>query len=156
MNAFGAIGVAVALIAAIWLVGNAGGFAGLGGDVAGALPATVATAIAQAIGQQEGFGVAGARPTRNNNPGDLRNWPPGYPTDDAGFTIFPNAETGWAALEQDIQEHAAGNPGQSLQTWIGEYAPASDGNDPIGYAASVAAAVGATPETTFQELAVPA
>ena len=119
--------------------------------------------LARAIAEQEGFfapiGPGGSnRPQRNSNPGDLRGWFP-YPADAEGFTVFPDDETGWAALRQDITNHAKKYPDQSLYGFIageGEwtgYAPASDGNNPVEYSRKVAAAVGCSPFTRFQELA---
>lgn len=114
--------------------------------------------LADAISQQEGFGIPGARPTRNHNCGDLRNWP-GYPVDDGGFAIFPDDATGRAKLEMDLRNHAASWPDQSLfqfiagdgDKWPG-YAPASDANDSAGYALALAQALGVQTSTTFQEL----
>ena len=116
--------------------------------------------MARAIAQQEGFGVPGARPTRNHNCGDLRGWP-GYPVDEGGFSIFPDDETGWAKLREDIGNHANRWPGQSLGAFVGGdgtingwtgYAPASDSNDPVAYAAALAKALGCEVSTTFCEL----
>lgn len=153
--------IAVALGLGVFIVAEAMGSDGGGGSappapapVGGALPDSVAQAIAGAISQQEGYGVPGATPTVNNNPGDLRNWGGGYPTDSRGFTIFPDYATGYAALVTDIQNHAAANPDESIEDWIATYAPASDGNNPAAYAAAVAAAVGVDPSTTFSQLAV--
>jgi len=121
-------------------------------------------ALARAIAKEEGFfdpiGPKGPnRPQRNHNPGDLRcEWFP-YPNDPGGFVVFPNDETGWAALRQDITNHAKKYPDQSLYGFIageGEwtgYAPASDGNNPVEYSRKVAAAIGCSPFTRFQELA---
>ena len=121
-------------------------------------------AMAAEIARQEGFGPPDARPTRNHNPGDLRNWP-GYPADAEGFSIFPDAATGWAKLREDLTNHAARWPGQTLLAFIAGngvlappsavwpgYAPASDSNDPVSYAAGLASALGVTPETRFNEL----
>lgn len=122
-------------------------------------PAALDT-LARAIAAQEGFGVAGARPTRNHNPGDLRGWFP-YPADADGFTIFPDDATGWAALKQDLTNHAAKYPDQCLLSFIGGdqhdgwpgYAPSSDGNFPSSYATALATALGCSIFTRFSELA---
>lgn len=121
--------------------------------------------LAHAIAKEEGFfdpiGPDGPnRPQRNHNCGDLRNWP-GYPTDAGGFSIFPDDETGWAKLREDIEHHAARFPSQTLPVFISGdgkpdgwpgYAPASDHNDPAAYGAALCRAVGCTPATTFEEL----
>lgn len=126
--------------------------------------------FARAMAEQEGFGVAGARPTRNHNPLDLRGWP-GYPADEGGFTVFPDDETGWAKAEEDLANHVSRYPLQTLLGFIAGgayphptsdggtveaywpgYAPASDGNDPALYAARVAAALGVTPQARLLDL----
>jgi len=116
--------------------------------------------LADAIQHEEGYGPPEARPTRNCNPGDLRDWP-GYPVDDGGFSVFPDYETGRAKLEMDLANHAARWPGQSLAAFIAGdgqprgwpgYAPASDSNDPAGYAAALARALGCEVSTMFCEL----
>ena len=99
--------------------------------------------FANAIATAEGYGVAGARPTVNNNPGDLRGWP-GAPTDSAGYSVFPSAAAGWAALEQQLATIAAGEsayytPDMTIAQMGAVYA---DG-DP-NWAANVAAALGVT------------
>lgn len=115
-------------------------------------------ALVRAIAEREGFGVPGARPTRNHNPGDLRGWP-GCATDARGFSIFPDDETGWAKLRMDVANHAARCPAQSLLQFVGGdgdswpgYAPASDANDVAGYAGALAAALGCAVSTTFADL----
>lgn len=103
------------------------------------MPSQFASAIASA----EGYGVPGAIPTVNNNPGDLRGWP-GVPTDSAGYSVFPTAAAGWAALDQQLATIAAGESAyytpdmtiaQMGATW-------ADG-DP-NWAANVSAALGVT------------
>ena len=114
--------------------------------------------LADAIETQEGYGVPGTRPTRNNNCGDLRNWPD-YPTDADGFSIFPDSATGRAKLELDLTNHAAHYPDQTLEQFIAGdgdgwpgYAPASDHNDPVAYALALARALGVETSATFAQL----
>lgn len=113
--------------------------------------------LAQAIAQQEGFGVPGARPTRNHNPGDIRGWG-AYPVDAEGFAVFPDDATGWAKLMQDLGNHAQKYPSQSLICFIGGdsnwpgYAPASDSNDPTAYAVAIGKALGVSEWTRFANL----
>lgn len=117
------------------------------------------TTLASAIAKEEGASVAGSRPWRNNNPGDLRNWP-GVPTDGDGFSVFPSLEDGWNALLEDIRNHAAKYPNQTLlqfiagdgKGWPG-YAPASDSNNPVSYAVRLSDALNCSAtKTTFAEL----
>jgi hypothetical protein len=64
--------------------------------------------LAQLIGKREGFGVTGALPTRNNNPGDLMHAPGEDHPADAPNSIgsFPTPQQGWAALEEQLQRWA--------------------------------------------------
>lgn len=131
-----------------WLILAAAALAFLATRGAG-VPESVA-AIARAIAAEEGWGGTEPdgspnRPTRNNNPGDLRDWPAGYPRDAGGFTIFPSSAEGWDALYRDISAHLERNPAQSITDWIASYAEVA-GADLKRYAGAVAAAVGLTPD----------
>jgi hypothetical protein len=122
--------------------------------------------LVKAIAHEEGFfdcGDAPNRPQRNNNPGDLRacsgfTWVGQIGIDEKGFCIFDTIENGWRALTVDVGNHAAHWPEQTIGQFIGGapgwggYAPASDHNDPVGYARVIAAAVGGSPDTKFDEL----
>ena len=104
--------------------------------------------LAAAISTQEGYGAAaGNRPTRNNNPGNLRDssgtiWP-SLPHDSGGFVIVPSASAGWDALKHDLSLKAA--RGMTLEQTISAWAPAADGNNTAAYLASVAARTGLSP-----------
>lgn len=63
--------------------------------------------FAAGIGQVEGYGPPANRPTRNNNPGDLRNWP-GVPKDSGNYSIFPTPQAGWDALESELDDIRSG------------------------------------------------
>lgn len=82
--------------------------------------------LAQGIAQFEGFNVSGSRAARNNNPGNLRSGPGQIGTDSAGYAIFPDLNTGWAALYNQISLDAG--RGLDLQSFIGKYAPPSENN----------------------------
>lgn len=59
--------------------------------------------FAQAIGVAEGFGVAGAVPTRANNPGDLKLGDVGHGVTGAeGITIFADESEGWDRLYRQL------------------------------------------------------
>ena len=116
------------------------------------------TQMAQAIQQREGY-KPGSRSYRNNNPGNLR--PPGGRTnywagqtgvDSGGFAIFDSYESGFAALETNLNAHIARNPNQSLADYIGIYAPSTDGNDPVSYASFVADQLGVDVNTALGSL----
>lgn len=97
--------------------------------------------FAAAIAQAEGYGVAGALPTRNNNPGDLKGWP-GVPADANGYSVFPTAQAGWNALQQQLDDIAAGESSYyTPDMTIAQMGQIWAGGDP-NWAANVAAALG--------------
>ena len=119
--------------------------------------------LAEAIAHEEGFGPPENRPTRNNNPGDLRGEPGTWlgqaGTDAGGFCVFADVEHGRRALRIDLANHAQRYPQQTLGVFIAGdgkgwpgYAPASDANDSAGYAHALAAALGVTVDTRFADL----
>lgn len=95
--------------------------------------------VAQTIQKIEGW-FPGSLSYRNNNPDNLR--PAGQPgcTPVNGFCSFPTYDDGYQALVRDLQAKA--NRGMTIQGAINVYAPASDSNDPVSYAAQLAAANG--------------
>lgn len=114
--------------------------------------------FAQAIQRVEGYYAPGENPSypsgtvayRNNNPGNLIYTSYyagafGAQPGERGFSYFPDYATGYAALKHQIQVDA--NAGLTILQMMNKYAPASDGNDPTSYAATVAAATGATVNT---------
>ena len=61
------------------------------------------TDLARAIAKAEGFGKAGAIPTRAHNPGDLVLGDVGHGTLGAEkITVFGDDATGWAALQHQL------------------------------------------------------
>jgi len=107
--------------------------------------------LAQAIAREEGFGIPGDLPTRNNNPGDLRHapdetHPPGEP-DAVGS--FPTPEDGWAKLERQLSLYS--ERGLTVQQMIEDcYAPPNE-NDSARYLANVCTWVGCTPQTLVRD-----
>src|SRR4029077_16794003 len=85
-----------------------------------------------AIAQFEGFNTAGSRPARNNNPGDLKYaGQPGATGQDAqGFAIFPDAESGFQALYNQLNKYVRDFPGYSLLDimahYLGQHVATSD------------------------------
>lgn len=77
-------------------------------------------------------------PTRLNNPGDLKDPKTGV------FRTFPNPQEGFKALKDDLNIKITGKsktgvtPNSDLQHFASIYAPASDNNDPTGYAQKLA------------------
>jgi len=105
------------------------------------------TKLAQAIAKMEGFGIPGAVPTRDNNPGDLRHSPhsshDGEGPNDIG--IIDTAADGWADLELQLQRDAA--RGYTMADLIETYAPPTE-NDTQNYLNYVCNSLGITPQTT--------
>lgn len=100
--------------------------------------------IAVWIAVFEGYFDPGTRARRNNNPGNLRGWDPDLPKDPQGFDIFPNAQAGFFALVRQVVKNIERNltlyeffAGSAEKGYPG-YAPASDHNDPYGYAEFIA------------------
>jgi hypothetical protein len=105
--------------------------------------------LAGAIQRMEGA-CSGPTSCVNNNPGNLRAYAPGQPVDSRGFRIFPDYPSGEAALEGQIDTNIG--RGLSLSEFFGGkpgvysgYAPASDSNNPSGYAATVGGWLGIDP-----------
>jgi hypothetical protein len=112
---------------------------------------SVVQTIAAAIQRQEGY-YPGSLAYRNNNPGNLiYAGQTGAVVGDGGFAKFPTYQDGLNALYNQIQLYAS--RGMTIQDMMNVYAPAGDGgNDPTGYAETIAAAVGATPDTPLTSL----
>src|SRR5260221_6834023 len=91
-------------------------------------------------------------PTRNANPGDLRDPATG------AFRQFSSPVEGQAALYNDLTMKMTGKsktgltPTSSLLDFAKTYAPASDDNDPIKYAADIANQMKISPDTQIGTL----
>jgi hypothetical protein len=116
--------------------------------------------LASAIQTMEGYYPPGTPgyPTgslsyRNNNPGNLRpgSLAVGATGSNGGYAVFPNYQTGLNALVGLIQSPAYWN--LTLTQFFAQYAPASDGNNPGSYAATVAANLGVDANTPLSQLA---
>jgi hypothetical protein len=101
------------------------------------------SAVANAIQQQEGY-YPGSVAYANNNPGNLMYaGQPGATQGPNGFAVFPDYQTGYQALLNQISLDAS--RGETISQFISKYAPASAGNPTQAYAQNVAAAVGLSP-----------
>ena len=134
-----------ALVAVLIVGGNVPAF---GGDVVN----DKVKSIAQAIAQAEGFGVAGAIPTRANNPGDLKLGDIGNGAIN-GKTVFASESDGWAALYKQINLMVSGGssyyaPTDSwraiAKTWVGT-------SDYVNWLSTVVDSLGVDPDSTLQE-----
>jgi hypothetical protein len=108
----------------------------------------VLSSVAQAIATVEGYFTSGTIANRNNNPGNLRDQTgtiyPSLPHDSGGFVIFPTAQAGWDALQNDLTIKA--NRGMTITQTISAWAPPSE-NNTSAYIASVSAQTGLSPDT---------
>ena len=93
----------------------------------------------------------------NNNPGNLRAGPGSIGTDARGFAIFPDFQTGEAALERQVQLNV--DRGLTLDEFFGGkagvypgYAPAADKNNPGQYAGTVASWIGIDPNVPLSDV----
>ncbi len=104
------------------------------------------TAVANAIQTQEGY-YPGSLSYNLNNPGNLiyAGQAGATPVTVNGTTwaSFSTYAAGFQALLNQIALDAS--RGLTISQFTAKYAPASDGNDPAGYAANLSAAVGLTP-----------
>ena len=94
---------------------------------------------------------------RNNNPGNLRLSATQTGTS-GGFSTFSSMEDGFNALKADLLAKQTGksktgiNGDSTLAQMLSVYAPTSDGNNPLAYAAAVAKELGVTPDTKIGTL----
>lgn len=101
----------------------------------------------QAIARQEGFGVPGDLPTRDDNPGDIiwsRFAQSEGATQDGRFAKWTTPQDGFNAERTLLVDDYLGlTVRQALNKW----APASDGNNVSAYEANVCNWTGLTPDT---------
>lgn len=109
--------------------------------------------LARAIQHHEGwFPPGGNYPQgsasyRNNNPGNLRfiGQVGSIGKSAAGFAVFPNYESGWAALLDDLRFKLRRNPQLTIRKLLNVYAPPSE-NDTGAYIAAVADELNISPD----------
>jgi hypothetical protein len=106
--------------------------------------------LARLIAQEEGYGIPGDIPTRDNNPGDLRHSPHSFHPADAPDAIgqIDTAADGWADLERQLQLYA--QRGLTLQQAIYEFAPPEE-NDSAQYLKYVCDGLGLPATATVTE-----
>jgi len=119
---------------------------------------------ASAVATFEGFYTAGSRPARDNNPGDLKyaGQPGATGQDSLGFAVFPTADAGWTALDNQLQAYVNQFPDydifQIMEHYLGQNITAEGGEvtsqgNSTTYANYVASAIGVDPNTTLSDLA---
>jgi hypothetical protein len=103
--------------------------------------------LARLIALEEGYGISGSVPTRDNNPGDLRHSP--HSSHDAhapnGIGQIDTPADGWADLERQLGLFAS--RGMTLQEAIYTFAP-EDENDTARYLKFVCDGLGLFPQDT--------
>ena len=84
--------------------------------------------LSQAIAKAEGYGPRNAKPTRLNNPGDIRaprrvSYPGQKRIEGQGYVVFKTPAQGWAALQANIVRIIQGNSKHyTLDTTINQLA----------------------------------
>jgi hypothetical protein len=84
--------------------------------------------IAELIAKEEGYGIHGSVPNRDNNPGDLRHSPHSFHSPDAPDAIgqIGNVADGWADLLRQLDLYAL--RGLTVAQAIYEWAPPNENN----------------------------
>lgn len=106
--------------------------------------------LAQLIAQEEGYGIPGALPTRNNNPGDLRHSPHSFHaiTDPDGIGRISKVADGWADLERQLHLYAA--RGMTIAQAIYQFAPPNENNS-MAYLAYIVHGLGVSSDTLVSD-----
>ena len=114
--------------------------------------------LAEAIKEYEGY-FPGSRSQRNANPGNLKyaNQKGSVGKDKDNFAIFPDFNTGWKALINQITIACNGmsrvySPEDTLLTFFSKYAPKNDNNEPNSYCLFAAGKLGVDPKIKMKEL----
>lgn len=95
---------------------------------------------------------------KNNNPGNFRCSPVGYLPKYGNvrcvnrFAVFPSYELGWEYLEASVMHWAALHPTWTIVDFFTHYAPPSDNNPTLTYAANIAAKCGVPVSTRLKDL----
>jgi hypothetical protein len=107
------------------------------------------TLLAQLIAKMEGFGLPGALPTRNHNPGDLRHSPHSeHPGDPNAIGVIDNDQDGWADLERQLRIFAM--RGLTLGEAIDIFAPPTE-NNTTNYLNFICSRLGLPPTATVSQ-----
>lgn len=106
--------------------------------------------LAVLIAREEGYGIPGTVPTRDNNPGDLRHSPHSFhlPNSPDSIGQIDTPADGWADLERQLQLYA--DRGLTLQEAIYDFAPPSENNS-SQYLNFICSGLGCTPDTLVSE-----
>lgn len=130
-----------------------------------------------AVAREEGANIAGSRPNRNNNPGDINDGAfarahgadrieiiPAGIHEEPRFAHFKTFAEGRAAMkalfqvpgvfkfEGKVRRLVSGYAGSTVREALYRYAPPADGNDTSSYEANVCAWVGCKPTDLIDPL----
>ena len=110
--------------------------------------------IAQAIATAEGFFVAGSRPQRNNNPGDMTLDLIGRSTGkDGPFVVYATADDGWANLYAQVQKWLDGSSSHATSdSTISDIASFYTTTDQASWATNVANQLGVSIDTPIGQV----
>jgi hypothetical protein len=107
--------------------------------------------LAHLIAQEEGYGIPGSLPTRDNNPGDLRHSPHSFhtPSDPNAIGKIDTVEHGWEDLERQLELFA--QRGMTLRQAIYTFAPPEENNSER-YLEFVCNGLGCTEDTSVADV----
>jgi hypothetical protein len=108
--------------------------------------------LAELIATEEGYGIPGALPTRNNNPGDLEHSPHSFhsPSDPNGVGQIDNPTDGWNDLLRQLNLYVQNHPTWTVAQAIYDYAPPSQNNS-AGYLSYVVNGLKCTDDTLLSD-----
>jgi len=109
--------------------------------------------FARGIARAEGFYVKNSRPARNHNPGDLTADTIGKGVGwDGAYVIYPDDETGWAALRRQVALFFSGSRYYDAEMTIWEVAKLYTSTDQVAWANTVAKELGVSVTTKLSEI----
>jgi hypothetical protein len=108
--------------------------------------------IAELIAKEEGYGIPGALPTRDNNPGDLRHSPHSFHLPSAPNAIgqIDSPAYGWDDLVRQLNLYVEENPNITVAGAVYCYAPPTENNSE-GYLTYVINGLGCNGETLLSD-----
>lgn len=110
--------------------------------------------IAQAIATAEGFYVAGSRPARNHNPGDMTADLIGKKVGmDGSFVVYETDDDGWQNLYRQIEKWLNGDSSHATSdSTISEIASFYTTTEQTAWATNVANSLGVSLDTPIGEV----
>jgi hypothetical protein len=108
--------------------------------------------IAELIAQEEGYGIPGALPTRDHNPGDLRHSPHSFhsPTNPNAIGQIDDPQDGWDDLVGQLNDYVRDNPQITVSEAIYKWAPPTE-NDSAAYVSYVVSGLSCTEDTLLAD-----